>query len=106
MSKTLGTTLVVIAVVALAGGLFFFGTMVGRSNGFAPGTSPRLNNNTYGPGQMMQGQGWNNGEDFGPGMMGRQSGYGMQPDTATLTPPSLPSPSNRRKPQPGNTWQP
>ena len=80
MSKILSTTLVVIAVVALAGGLFFFGTMVGRSNGFgfAPGTSPQLNNNAYGPGQMMRGQGWNNGEDFGPGMMGRQSGYGMQ----------------------------
>ena len=79
MSKTLGTTLVVIAVVALAGGLFFFGTMVGRFNGFAPATAPQLNNNAYGPGQMMRGNGWNNGSNFGPGMMGQQRGPGMHP---------------------------
>lgn len=79
MSRIVGATLIVIAVLALAGGLFFFGTMVGRSNGFGSAApfGARLNNNVYGPGQMMAGQrgdgmmtrGPNNGNGYAGGMM-------------------------------------
>lgn len=51
MNKTLTTVLIVLAILALAGGVFAAGTFFGRSQSFAP----------YG---------------FGPGMMGGR-GYGM-----------------------------
>lgn len=80
MGKALSTTLIVIAVIALAAGLFFFGYMYARSNAF--GISASIGptwNNAYGPGMMngrggpgmMQGQG-----GYGPGMMGSRGGYG------------------------------
>jgi hypothetical protein len=55
MNKTLSTTLIVIAVLALAGGIFFAGSMYARSNTFGPG--------------MMFGYGWNNSNTHGPSMM-------------------------------------
>ena len=71
MNKTLNTTLIVIAVLALAGGIFFAGSIYARAN-------------TYGP-SMMFSNGWNNNNAYGPGMMGQggmmsgQRGYGMGP---------------------------
>ncbi len=86
MSKTLSTILIVLGVVVVAGGLFFFGTMYGRMFAFGPDWN---NGAVYGPNQMMRGFGpgmmgrndWNDGNGFGPGMMGRNGwngngGYG------------------------------
>ncbi len=67
MNKTLSTTLTVLAVLALAGVIFFAGSMYARMNAFGPGnmmTGYGWNNNTYGP-NMMNGR--------GPNMIG---GYG------------------------------
>lgn len=69
MNKTLGTILIVLAVVLLAAGIFFAGTVYARSS-------------AYGPGWMMGGYGWNSNSGTGPGgmmnMMGR-SGNGAGP---------------------------
>ena len=83
MNKTLSTTLIVIAVLALAGGVFFAGTMYARTNSYGPSMmfgNGWSNNNAYGPGgmmgngrgpSMMQGYGRNNVNGYGPGgMMG------------------------------------
>jgi hypothetical protein len=77
MNKTLSTTLIVIAVLALASGIFFAGSMYARVNVFGP--------------SMMFGNGWNNNQTYGPGgMMGNgrgpsmMSGYGY--NNANLTP--------------------
>ena len=51
MNKTLSTTLIVLAVLVLAGGIFFAGTIYSRSN-MMFGWS---NNNTYGSGMMGRG---------------------------------------------------
>ncbi|HLE92891.1 MAG TPA: hypothetical protein VI753_17200 [Anaerolineales bacterium] len=61
MNKTLTTILIVIAVLALAGGVFFAGSMYARANAYGP--------------VMMFGYGNNNA--YGPGMMNGRSGYGM-----------------------------
>jgi len=61
MNKTLSTTLIVIAVLALAGALFFAGSMYARAN-------------AYGPGMMF---GYGNNNAYSPGMMNHNSGYGM-----------------------------
>lgn len=70
MSKALSTTLIVIAFLAVAGGLFFAGMMYSRSFGFRPaaafGAGP---NYAYGPAMMEQYGGY--------GMMGGTHGYGM-----------------------------
>lgn len=62
MNKTLGTILIVLAVVLLAAGIFFAGTVYARSS-------------AYGPGWMMGGYGWNSNSETGSGgmmnMMGR-----------------------------------
>jgi hypothetical protein len=64
MNKTLGTTLIVILVLVAAGGIFFAGSRYARAN-------------TYGA-SMMFGNGWNQDNAYGPGMMGnRRGGYGM-----------------------------
>ena len=60
MNKTLTTILIVIAVLAVAGGLFFAGNLYARSN-------------TYGPAMMFR---WNNNSAYGPNMMNGQRGYG------------------------------
>lgn len=85
MNKVVTTTLIVIAVLALAGVLFFAGTMYGRFSGFGPSMMYGWNNNSsYGPG-MMNGRGWGMMDNFsngrGPGMMGNggmmnNRGYG------------------------------
>src|SRR3989304_6075361 len=61
MNKTLTTILIVIAVLALAGGVFFAGSMYARANAYGP--------------VMMFGYGNNNA--YGPGMMNGRGGYGM-----------------------------
>ena len=57
MNKTLNTILIVLAILILAGGIFFAGTMYGRANAFGPGWMMggygRNNNNAYGPGGML-----------------------------------------------------
>src|SRR3990172_5948894 len=64
MNKTLSTTLIVIAVLALAGGVFFAGSMYARANAYGP--------------SMTFSNGWNNNSVYGPGMMGNsRGGYGM-----------------------------
>lgn len=76
MNKTLSTTLTVIAVLALAGVLFFAGSMYARANAFGPSMMYGWNNdNTYGP-TMMNGRGPNmmggydnNANTYGPGGM-------------------------------------
>ena len=69
MNKTLGTILIVLAVVLLAAGIFFAGTVYARAS-------------AYGPGWMMGGYGWNSNASRGPSgmmnMMGR-SGNGAGP---------------------------
>ncbi len=71
MSKTLSTILIVLAVLVVAGGLFFFGTMFGRTAAFG---TPWNNGPAYGFNHMMGG--------YGPGMMGR---YGNNTNTAPLS---------------------
>lgn len=83
MNKTLSTILIVLAVLILAGGIFFAGTIYARTNAFGSswmmGGYSRNNNNTYSPGGMMGGNGgMMNGEG---GMMGGD-GY----NSANLTP--------------------
>jgi hypothetical protein len=81
MNKILGTTLIVILTLALAGGIFFAGTVYARTNAFGPSMMFGYgwnNNNAYGPGGMMHGR---SRYGMGPGMMGR---YGY--NNANLTP--------------------
>lgn len=91
MNKTLRTTLIVIAVLALAGGIFFAGSMYARSNAFGPSMMfGWSNNNAYGP-SMMNGRGpsmmggnsgmMNGGNGMGPNMMG-----GYNNNNTNLTP--------------------
>ncbi len=61
MSKALSTTLIVIAIVAVAGGLFLAGSVYGRFFGYAPAVAARPNPNYA----------------YGPGMMGQYGSYGM-----------------------------
>ncbi len=69
MNKTLSTTLIVIAVLALAGGIFFAGSMYARANAFGPSMMYGWNNkDAYGP-NMMNGS--------GPSMMGGNGGNMM-----------------------------
>ncbi len=74
MSKALSTTLIVIAVVAVAGGLFFAGSVYGRFFGSAPAALAPNPNYAYGPGMMGQYGGYSMMRgNRGNGMMG---GYG------------------------------
>ena len=90
MNKTLSTSLIIIAVLVLAGSIFFAGSMYARANAFGPsmmfgyGTN---NDSTYGPGgmmNMMRGNGGMMNGQGGPGMMG---GYGY--NNANITPLSV-----------------
>jgi hypothetical protein len=91
MNKTLSTTLIVIAVLALAAVIFFAGNIYARANAFGPSMMYSWNNrDAYGP-RMMGGYGWNNDNTYGPGgMMGNgrgpsmMGGYGY--NDANLTP--------------------
>ncbi|HET9906209.1 MAG TPA: hypothetical protein VFQ23_06200 [Anaerolineales bacterium] len=56
MNKTVSTTLIVFSVLVLAVIIFFAGSMYARMNSF-------------GPGNMMSGYDWENGNAFGPSMM-------------------------------------
>ena len=82
MNNALRNTLIVLAVLVLAGGIFMAGNMFAFTNGFgtgwmtlAPGASAGVGNyggTGYGPG-MMNSNGSNN---YGPGMMNGNNGYG------------------------------
>jgi hypothetical protein len=99
MNKTLSTILIVLAVIVLAGGIFFAGNMYARANAFGPswmmGSYYGNNNSAYGPGGMMGGYGGmmnmmgnysgNNNRGYGPG--GMMGGYGY--NNANLTPLSV-----------------
>ena len=72
MNKVLSTTLVVVAILALAGGLFFFGATVGRNVAFGPaGIFGYGRNGPFVPGTMM-GRG-----NYGMMDRGGRGGYGM-----------------------------
>ena len=76
MNKIWSTTLIVIAVLALAGGIFFAGSMYARVNAFGPSMMNGWhNNNTYGP-SMMNRRGQNMMGGNG-GMMNGNSGNMM-----------------------------
>ncbi len=70
MDKTIRNTLIVLAILILAGSLFFAGSMFARFRSFAFGG-------------MMGNYGWNttNNGTYGPGMMGN---YGR--NTGTMAP--------------------
>jgi hypothetical protein len=61
MNKTLGISLIVVAVLVLATGSFIAGTIYARSDAFGSGwmTGNYANNNAYGPGGMMSMMGGN-----------------------------------------------
>ncbi len=80
MNKTLSTTLIVIAILALAGGIFFAGNVYARANAFGPGWMmggySGNNNSVYGPSGMMGGNGGMMGGNGGMmGMMNMMGNY-------------------------------
>ncbi len=85
MNKTLSTTLIVIAVLILAGVVFFAGSMYARTNAYGPSmmfNKDWNNDSAYSPG-MMNGNG---GNGMGPGMMnGNGSNNGTDPNVTPLT---------------------
>jgi hypothetical protein len=90
MNKTLSTTLTVIAVLALAGVIFFAGSMYARTNSFGPSMMSGWNNsnNAYGPSGMIE-NGRTNGNRYSPGgMMGNDGNMmnGYSNNDANLTP--------------------
>jgi hypothetical protein len=79
MNKTLSTILIVLAVLVLAGGIFFAGNIYARANAFGPGwmmsTYNGNNGDVYGPGGMMGNYSRNGNNAYGPGgMMGGNGG--------------------------------
>lgn len=85
MNKTLQTTLIVIAVLVLAGGAYFAGSVVASGNAFGSfmmGGYGWNNNSTYGPGMMRNGNN-NNQSNYGAGtgMMNGRGGSGMMGGT-------------------------
>ena len=80
MNKAITTTLLVIGILALAGILFFAGSMYGRFSGFGPSMMYGWNNNSYGPG-MMNGRGWGM---MGNGGMMNARGYDNDYNNANL----------------------
>jgi hypothetical protein len=89
MNKVISTTLIVLAVLVLAGTIFFAGSMYGRINGFGPSMMYGwTNNNGYGP-NMMNGRGpsmMGNGGMMNGGGPVMRNGYGYNNDNLpTLT---------------------
>ena len=77
MNNVLRNTLIVLAVLILAGGIFMAGNVFAMSNGFGSGwMMGSYGNNGYGP-RMMGGNGNNN--DYGPGMMGNYGNNNVGP---------------------------
>lgn len=77
MNRTLTIVLIVVAVIALASGIFFFGFVYGRIvYGLASPASPATGgtwNYGHGPGMM---NGYGGRGTYGPGLMGGRGGYG------------------------------
>ena len=110
MNTTLRNTLIVLAVLVLAGALFFAGSVYARTSVFRPfnmmgyfdkdvnaygpsmmrGNGNMMSGSGYGPGMMTNGRGsMMGGSGYGPGMMTNGSGpmmYGYGFNTADLTP--------------------
>jgi len=77
VNKTLSTTLIVIAVLALGVGAYFAGDAYARTGSYGWNNNNQSNSG-YGPGMMGSGRGYNNGQSndsYGPGMMGGGRGY-------------------------------
>src|SRR3990172_9743431 len=92
MNTTLRNTLIVLAVLVLAGALFFAGSVYARTSVFRPFNMMGYFDkdvNAYGP-SMMRGNGnMMSGSGYGPGMMTNGRGpmmYGYGFNTADLTP--------------------
>jgi len=87
MNKALSTILIVIAVLALASGVFFAGSMYARANAYGPSmmfSTGLNNNNAYGPGMMGNSR---VGYGMRSGMMNGRGGYGWNNGTnANVTP--------------------
>ena len=87
MNKTLSTSLIIIAVLVLAGSIFFAGSMYARAGAIGPsmmfGYDPN-NDTTYGPGGMMNMMRGNGGMMNGQGGPGMMAGYGY--NNANITP--------------------
>ena len=81
MNKTLSTTLTVLAILALAGVIFFAGSMYARMNSYGFSMMGGRNNNAYSFGGMM-------GNGRGPSMMsnGRNMMNSYRNNNANLTP--------------------
>ncbi len=88
MNKTLSTTLIVIAVLALAGGIFFAGSMYARANAFGPSMMYGWNNkDAYGPSMTLASGASAGVNGRGPSMMGGNGGNMMNGyNNTNLTP--------------------
>lgn len=79
MNKTLSTTLIVIAVLVLAGAIFFAGSLYARANALGPsmmfGYDPN-HSDTYGPGSMMNMMGGTGGMTLAPDASAGVNGQG------------------------------
>ncbi len=86
MNKTLSTILIALAVLVLAGGIFFAGSMYFRANTFEFPMmfGYRWNNNGYGPGMTLAPGASAGGRGYG--MMG---GYGWNNANSNITPLSV-----------------
>jgi hypothetical protein len=90
MNKIVRITLIVLAVLIVAGGLVFAGVMIGNRYGigtYRPGFGMMNNPAGYGPGMMNGGRGYGHGmmggQGYGTGMMG---GRGYPGNTANVQP--------------------
>lgn len=66
MNKTLSTVLIVLAILGLAGGIFFAGTMYARANAFGPGGMMGGNGGMMGNGAMNNMMGGYNNANLTP----------------------------------------
>ena len=93
MNKIIRITLIVLAVLIVAGGLVFAGVMIGNRYGFfayRSGFGMMNNSAGYGPGMMNRGNGvapgmMNGGRGYGPGMMGGRGNSGTTVNVQSLT---------------------
>jgi hypothetical protein len=82
MNKILSTTLIVLAVLAVAGGVFFFGTVYARTNTYGPGTTFAPGAHMFWENAPLNAGGFRNNSNinnnYGPGMMGGRGSSGMR----------------------------
>jgi hypothetical protein len=92
MNKIVRITLIVLAVLIVAGGLVFAGVMIGNRYGvgtYRPGFGMMNNTAGYGPGMLNRARGYGsgmmNGRGDGPGMMGGRGYPGYPANVQPLT---------------------